>query len=69
MKHTTKAQDAAYVLRRLAEATQARRVGERVYSYNGRSETTIAQVDGERVTLANGEQMHISKVRGVQVNS
>lgn len=61
MKHTTRQQDAALMLRLYAEATKARQVGERVLAKGG-GETTIAALDGDCATLANGEKWHVSKL-------
>lgn len=62
MKHTTAKQDAAFVLGLLAEATKPRQIGERVLAKGG-GETTIAAIDGDLASLANGEQWHVSKLR------
>lgn len=62
MKHTTRKQDAALLLNLFAEATKARKAGERVLAKGG-GETTISAIDGDVATLANGERAHISKLR------
>jgi hypothetical protein len=62
MKHTTRKQDAALILRLYGEATKSRQIGERVLAKGG-GETTIAAIDGDCATLANGEQWHVSKLR------
>jgi hypothetical protein len=62
MKHTTGKQEAALMIGLLAEATKPRQIGERVLAKGG-GETTIADIAGDCATLANGEQLHVSKLR------
>jgi hypothetical protein len=62
MKHTTRRQDAAFILHLYAEATKQRQIGDRVLAKGG-GETTITAIEGESATLANGESWHISKLR------
>lgn len=62
MKYTTAKQDAALMLHLYAEATKRRQIGDRVLAKGG-GETTIAAIDGDLASLANGEQWHVSKLR------
>jgi hypothetical protein len=63
MKHTTRKQDAAFLMARMADATKGWKVGDTCLSYNMRETTTVASIDGDIVTLANGDSMHVSKMR------
>lgn len=51
---------------RIHEANRPRAVGDRVLSYDLGSETTIAKIEGSIATLANGDKMHVSKVRSAK---
>jgi hypothetical protein len=70
-RYTTRAEDAAFILKRIAEANRTDwKVGDECMSYNLREQTTVDSIHegpgGKIVTLANGDQMHISKMRGVR---
>ena len=56
-------EDAQFLSRRLADATRAWRPGDECRSYRGNETTTVLRVDGEIVYLANGDSMHVSKMR------
>lgn len=64
-RYTTRTEDAAYILRRLADAHRSWKVGDACLSYDLRSETTIARIEGEIAHLANGDHCHVSKVRSI----
>jgi hypothetical protein len=64
-RYTTRQEDAAFILRRLAESRRTWQVGDRCLTYNLQGETTVARIDGEIVHLANGDHMHVTKMRGV----
>ena len=65
-RFTTRAQDAAFILERMADAHRAWKVGDACMSYKLAERTTVAAINGERVTLANGEVFHISHMRRVR---
>jgi hypothetical protein len=62
MKHTKKKEDAALMLRLHAEATKPRQAGDPVLAKGG-GQTTIAAIQGDWASLANGEQCHVSRLR------
>ena len=53
---------AAYVTRRLEDLHRAWKVGDCVAPFKGAEATTITAVDGDRVTLANGQGGHVSRL-------
>ena len=65
-KPMSKRQQAEYMLTLLGEARKPRAVGDVVQSYNGRATTKIKAIDGDLVTLENGDRLHISKVRSAK---
>ncbi len=65
-RYTTRQQDAAFMMRAIAEANRTWAIGEACLSYNGREETTVIRIYADIATLANGESMHISKMRSVR---
>ena len=62
-KYTTRAQDAAYMAQRFEDVTRLWKVGDKCLSYDLRSETSVNLIEGDSVTLANGDSFHISKLR------
>jgi hypothetical protein len=65
-RYTTAAEDRAFMAQRMADMNRQWAVGDTCLSYNMREKTTIAAIDGGIVTLANGDQMHVTKVRGAK---
>lgn len=65
-RYTTKKQDAAFIMSRLADAGRHWRVGDPCLTYDMRGETTVSIIDGDIVTLANGDKMHRSKMHSVE---
>ena len=65
-RNTTKAEDRAFLTRRLAEITASWKVGDRCLAYKGQEVTTVASIDGAIVTLANGDSLHFSHMRRAQ---
>jgi hypothetical protein len=71
-KHTTKAQDRAYLAQRFADAARSWKVGDACFTYDGSATTTIVAIDGDSVTLAaHGTRndvrcFHISKLRSAK---
>ncbi len=62
-RFTTRRQDAAFLMARLADARRPWKAGDRCLSYDLRSETTVARIEGEIAILANGDSCHVSNVR------
>lgn len=65
--------DAEYLFAQIQEACKPRKVGDKVKTWNivdarhaERGTTTITKIEGDIVTCANGESMHISKVRSAE---
>ena len=65
-KRTTAAQDRAYLAERLQDANRRWAVGDVCRAYRGDAVTKIASVDGDIVTLENGDALHVSNVRRAQ---
>lgn len=62
-RYTSRDEDQAFLLSRLRDIQRAWQVGDACRSYDGQSETTVAGIDGDIVTLANGDRCHITKLR------
>lgn len=62
-RRTTKADDARFMLARLSDATRRWSVGDRCWAYREHVVTTVDAIEGEIVTLANGDMLHVSKMR------
>lgn len=68
MRHTTKREDAEFLLRRYAEATKAWAVGDRCVDYVrgvGAVVVTVRRIEGDLITLSNGTIIHRSKMTAV----
>ena len=65
-RYTTRLQDAEFVARRLSDATRDWKIGDACRSYDNSANTTVERVDGAIVVLANGDSMHVSKMRRAQ---
>lgn len=74
-RHTTRAEDLAFLRQRVADAARPWAVGDRCLSYNLQEETTVARIEpavhasgpNDLIAhLANGDHMHVSKLRGVR---
>lgn len=65
-KGTTKAEDAAYMLGRLADARRAWAAGDACLSFRGGAATTVARVEGSIAYLADGSSGHVSRMLGVR---
>lgn len=63
---TTRREGAAYLRERFEDATRAWKIGDACLSYRGHEQTRVAKVEGDRITLANGEMLHRSKMRRVR---
>ncbi len=50
---------------RMSDLTRDWQVGDRCRPYRGVEPTTVAAIEGDIVTLANGERLHITKMRSV----
>lgn len=65
-RHTTRQEDAQFILRRLADARRSWNVGDACMAFGWPSrETTVDSIEGDIVTLATGDQLHVSKMRSV----
>lgn len=67
-KGTTKAEDAAYMLGRLADARRAWKPGDACRSFHRGvlPTTTVLRVEGSIVYLADGSDGHVSNMLGVR---
>lgn len=62
-RYTTAEQYREFMRRMMADHSRSWNVGDACMSYNLQEQTTIAAIDGDRVTLANGDQFHITHLR------
>lgn len=62
-RYTTARQDAAFLFSRLADARREWKPGDACRSYRGDANTTVDRREGDLVFLANGDSMHVSKMR------
>lgn len=62
-RHTTKAEDRAYLAKRLGDLRTEWKPGDRCLALRGTEATTVAKVEGQIITLANGDSMHFSHMR------
>lgn len=68
-RYTTREQDREFLRRAFADATRDWKVGDACLAYRGGEATTVARVEGDIVYLANGDQMHRTKMRSVTGNA
>ena len=64
-RFTTRKQDTEFLLKRFADAVRVWAIGDKCLTYDKTAETTVVAVDGDIVTLANGDKLHCSRMRGV----
>lgn len=67
-RHTTRAEDAAFLQRRVVDATHAWKVGDGCLPYRGREVTSVVRIDGDIIHLANGDALHRSHMRRIPHN-
>lgn len=61
-KRTTRAQDAAYLARRLEDAARGWKVGDACRSFRGLGTTRVAAVAGSILKLEDGTSGHVSRM-------
>jgi hypothetical protein len=63
-RYTTRKEDAAFIMNRLAEMNRSWQVGDATLPYKTcNAATTIVRFDGDTVVLADGTEMHRSHLR------
>lgn len=65
-RYTTKAQDMAFLAKRFGDASKKWKVGDECMSYKGNEVTKVSRIDGPIIYLANGDSMHVSKMKSVK---
>lgn len=68
-RYTTRAEDAAFLLDAFADLRRTWKVGDVCRPYRGTEPTTVIKLDGDAVYLANGESLHVSRMRSVKESS
>lgn len=65
-RYSTHKQDFEFLRSRIQDATREWKVGDACLSYNMQSQTTVKEINGDVITLANGDALHRSKMHSVK---
>ena len=62
-RYTTRAQDLAFLREVFEDSTRTWQIGDLCRPAQGRETTSVARIEGSIVHLANGQHLHITRMR------
>ncbi len=62
-RHSTRREDAAFIIGRVADAARGWKVGDVVWSFKGERRTTVDRIEGDIIYLADGTSGHRTRMK------